>query len=467
MDNRTPILIPVTFFNIHNLHKLLFCIIICCGFSIALSQNLPHGIVNHALAENAENSDSSGKLITLSGNLLIYAYKLIISEQLSADCNFSPTCSEFSKEAFKQFTFIKGLALTTDRLMRCNGNGGENMPAGFTNPVNASVFDLSGYYCFNKMYFHKHTYIDSLITSGDTLTIKKLDNYKHKSALLAGFYSAVLPGAGRLYLGYPSQAKSTFITNVALAASAAEILIQSESGFLTSAGIGLLSAFYLGNIWGTVSLAKKIEYDHFINIKNENKTVHNNIEYVNTNDTFNILEKARTLFTNKEYNKLYVYCLNIQGDAAKTNKEILILRWKSMVELQMFSECRKELAEYTFKQSELLKQVNELPESIIPKSPLKAHRLSSYCPGLGQIYAGYPLKGTISFLLNSACIFLGFKAIQNELYFNSILFGAYPLLKFYAGGKMHSYSLALKTNKKRLNVLKSQYLQVISSIEMH
>jgi len=48
-------------------------------------------------------------------------YKKVLSEQISANCEFEPTCSSFSWLALDEFGIIKALLLTADRLTRCNG----------------------------------------------------------------------------------------------------------------------------------------------------------------------------------------------------------------------------------------------------------------------------------------------------------------------------------------------------------
>jgi putative membrane protein insertion efficiency factor len=57
-------------------------------------------------------------------NLLVggtlYVYQNVLSKHISADCLFSPSCSEFSKQAIKEDGLIKGLLLSIDRVNRCN-----------------------------------------------------------------------------------------------------------------------------------------------------------------------------------------------------------------------------------------------------------------------------------------------------------------------------------------------------------
>lgn len=46
-------------------------------------------------------------------------YQRVISPQLSSDCVFEQSCSNYSKSAIKHCGIIKGILLTADRLTRC------------------------------------------------------------------------------------------------------------------------------------------------------------------------------------------------------------------------------------------------------------------------------------------------------------------------------------------------------------
>ena len=61
--------------------------------------------------------------LTFTGMMLLYQH--VISPQISSDCVYSRSCSNFSKEAIHQFGLVKGIFLTADRLLRCN-RGCEN-----------------------------------------------------------------------------------------------------------------------------------------------------------------------------------------------------------------------------------------------------------------------------------------------------------------------------------------------------
>lgn len=54
----------------------------------------------------------------LNGSLVVY--QKVISPQFSANCLFEQSCSRFSQAAIQEYGFLKGLALTADRLARCN-----------------------------------------------------------------------------------------------------------------------------------------------------------------------------------------------------------------------------------------------------------------------------------------------------------------------------------------------------------
>jgi len=50
----------------------------------------------------------------------LYVYQNCISQHFSADCLYDPSCSDFSKQAVKEYGLFKGGLLSFDRLSRCN-----------------------------------------------------------------------------------------------------------------------------------------------------------------------------------------------------------------------------------------------------------------------------------------------------------------------------------------------------------
>lgn len=90
------------------------------------------------------------------------------------------------------------------------------------------------------------------------------------SPFLAGVFSAMLPGAGKWYVGNKRQAVTSFISNALFAAQAIESYskagLESPQFILTA---GLFGIFYSGNIWGSVLAAKKKKRDRLNQIDHE------------------------------------------------------------------------------------------------------------------------------------------------------------------------------------------------------
>lgn len=56
--------------------------------------------------------------LTFGGTLFLY--QRVVSPQISAGCAYEISCSNYSKQCIKHFGLVKGVALSTDRLTRCN-----------------------------------------------------------------------------------------------------------------------------------------------------------------------------------------------------------------------------------------------------------------------------------------------------------------------------------------------------------
>jgi TM2 domain-containing membrane protein YozV len=105
-------------------------------------------------------------------------------------------------------------------------------------------------------------------------TSDEIFNQKRKSTLLAGIFSAILPGSGKIYLGKTGQGLASFAGIALLVAQAGEGYfkkgLQSPHLYIFG-GIGVL--FYIGNIYGTiyssaVSQHKKDAYYYSILLTN-------------------------------------------------------------------------------------------------------------------------------------------------------------------------------------------------------
>ena len=66
------------------------------------------------------NSQETSEL-KLAATGLIRLYQKFISSQDGPSCNFIPTCSRFGMACIQEFGMLRGILLTADRLIRCNG----------------------------------------------------------------------------------------------------------------------------------------------------------------------------------------------------------------------------------------------------------------------------------------------------------------------------------------------------------
>ncbi len=64
------------------------------------------------------------KAITLMLVAPILFYQKFISPLTPPSCRFTPTCSEYARQALLKYGPVKGLALAVWRILRCNPWGG-------------------------------------------------------------------------------------------------------------------------------------------------------------------------------------------------------------------------------------------------------------------------------------------------------------------------------------------------------
>lgn len=55
---------------------------------------------------------------------LIRIYQNVISPVGASSCQMHPSCSSYAYRAFQKYGFVRGVMLTSDRLMRCNPGAG-------------------------------------------------------------------------------------------------------------------------------------------------------------------------------------------------------------------------------------------------------------------------------------------------------------------------------------------------------
>jgi hypothetical protein len=97
------------------------------------------------------------------------------------------------------------------------------------------------------------------------------------------------------------------------------------------------------------------------------------------------------------------------------------------------------------------------------KSQSKARRMSTFVPGLGQVYAGFPGEGITVFVTVTAIAGAALVGILNQYYFTSIVLGNYVFGKFYLGGLARTEFLVDKSNYLRTHPYNKQLREFILS----
>lgn len=69
---------------------------------------------------HVESQESSE--LKYAATALIRLYQKFVSSQDGPSCGFSPSCSRFGMAAIREFGIMRGVLLTADRLLRCNGS---------------------------------------------------------------------------------------------------------------------------------------------------------------------------------------------------------------------------------------------------------------------------------------------------------------------------------------------------------
>lgn len=85
-----------------------------------VAQQMPESGHRPYIYKNQPKTFVNSNPVSLIYGGSLYVYQNGFSQHLSASCLFHPSCSDFSKQAVKEFGLIKGTLLSFDRLSRCN-----------------------------------------------------------------------------------------------------------------------------------------------------------------------------------------------------------------------------------------------------------------------------------------------------------------------------------------------------------
>jgi putative component of membrane protein insertase Oxa1/YidC/SpoIIIJ protein YidD len=83
-------------------------------------QQIHHSEKRIYIYKNQPRTFKNSNPVSLIYGGSLYVYQNFVSQHFSANCLYDPSCSDFSKQAVKEFGLIKGTLLSFDRLSRCN-----------------------------------------------------------------------------------------------------------------------------------------------------------------------------------------------------------------------------------------------------------------------------------------------------------------------------------------------------------
>jgi putative component of membrane protein insertase Oxa1/YidC/SpoIIIJ protein YidD len=133
--------------------------ILCFSFYSNAQTKTDITLIQTAIDKSAEgvNNTKQRSLLKKTSNpfkiasfLMLSFYQKIISEQISAGCEFDMSCSNFGINSIKEFGLLKGIGLTADRLTRCNGVAQYETENHLINHTSGKVIDEPSMYRFNK-----------------------------------------------------------------------------------------------------------------------------------------------------------------------------------------------------------------------------------------------------------------------------------------------------------------------------
>ncbi len=79
-------------------------------------------------------------------NGALTGYQKVISPQISAECLYELSCSRFSRAAIQEFGIFKGIALSADRISRCNRVAATSIEMIRISPQTGRVIDTPSMY---------------------------------------------------------------------------------------------------------------------------------------------------------------------------------------------------------------------------------------------------------------------------------------------------------------------------------
>lgn len=154
-------------------------------------------------------------------------------------------------------------------------------------------------------------------------------------------------------------------------------------------------------------------------------------------------------FMLEEYSKAQFNWLQLESINEQLSKDALLLKTLLFAKLRKWDESREAFLAYSKDSSDNSLDVFEEIKSMKLKSPEKAENLSYFLPGVGQMYAGKPLRGLTSLTLQSGMLAFAAFNFFNGYYISGTFTGVSLFYVFYMGGARHASYLAEEFNKRQ------------------
>ena len=328
-----------------------------------------------------------------------------------SQCQFNPSCSEYSSIAIKEFGITKGLLMTTDRLIRCSGG-------------HASSND----YPYQKQKFIDRPKNHSLFGDGKLWSLGITDSYSDIKIETDTIFSFALSlfESGELQLSQFELLHISFNNRDSIVIAKTNLLLGVNE-FLTSKSIKTLD--YLSEMDKIEN--KHIKFNYFIL-----KYLISDLQNLNTY-SINLCKQYSDTFSSDILQRLMVYSYykNFELENAIDKINNINVNYKDVG----FDTIPKYMTE-------------NFDKNI--KSPALAGILSAIIPGTGYIYSGR-LKEGVSALLINGLLGVGIYSLFDSGNVGSGILTSMICFPFYLGNIIGSANAAETVNIKQQQIVLS------------
>jgi len=154
-------------------------------------------------------------------------------------------------------------------------------------------------------------------------------------------------------------------------------------------------------------------------------------------------------------------------DTAQTN-QLLFLKILTLNELQKWAEAKTCLEQYLVLRRlppHLANEYYAFMKNPRLRNPQKARRLSTFMPGIGQIYGGNVGQGVLSAGLQAGFLAFGVYHFWQGFYVTGFTTGFALFQAFYFGGIENAEQATVKKNKQKINAYNERIKQYVLLLE--